>query len=316
MKVSIIVPIYNSSKYLKKCLDSLVSEEDKDMEFILINDGSTDSSEDIINLYHDSRIRYFKQDNRGIGATRNRGIKLARGEYIGFLDSDDYIEKNMYSMMYNHAKKNELDIVICDFYEIKNNNLNKVKLIDFPNTNLNNYPNLLMDIQLGPCNKIYKGELLDSNSYFPENLKYEDTPFTAYMLSKGKCIGKLNKYLYYYVIHGDSETTTVDKRVFDIFEICDILRSNLGNNKYIESSLNDLIIYLITKYTISMRYVKNKKLRNDFINQAFDYLNNNIKDYKKSNYMKNRNILKRVIEENIYLTKIYCNLYTMLKNVK
>lgn len=316
IKVSVIVPIYNSSLYLRKCLDSLVNQTLKDMEFILINDGSTDDSEKIIKTYKDKRIKYFKQENSGIGKTRNKGIKEARGEYIGFLDSDDYIEPNTYLNMYNEAKKRNLDIIICGYYQELNHETKDVNLVNFSDTSLDNNPNLLMDIPLSPWNKLYKKSIFDEKSYFPEGLKYEDTPFVAYMFSRAEKIGKLNEKLFHYVIHESSQTTVVDEKVFDIFKICDILINNLGNNINIKSSLDDLVVYLITKYTISMRYVDDKKMRNEFINQAFDYLNTKLNNFRNTNYLKNRNILKRIIEENKTFTKVYCNLYVMLKNVK
>ena len=313
MKLSIIVPVYNSEKYLKKCLDSLINEKMREIEFILINDGSTDNCEKIIKSYKDPRIRYFKQKNLGVSIARNRGIKEAKGEYIGFLDSDDYIENNTYSIMYNYAILNDLDVVVCDYFEENNNKTNIINLLDFKITCLNDSPNILMDIPLGPCNKIYKKEIFDDNSFFPVNLKYEDTPFVAHMFKNAKKIGKLNKSLYHYVIHSGSETTIVDKRVFDIFKISDILLADLGDNMNIKSSLEDLIIYLITKYTISMRYIKDKKIRNDFIAEAFNYLENNIQNYKKSNYFKNRFIFKKIIEQNKVMTKLYCLLYINVK---
>ena len=315
IKVSVIVPIYNSALYLKKCLDSLINQDLFDMEFILINDGSTDDSKEIIKKYNDKRIIYLEQKNLGIGAARNKGIDLASGEYIGFLDSDDYVENNMYSLMYNYAKENNLDIAICDFYNEINNKKNIIKHKNFDITSLNNSPNLLLDIPLGPCNKIYKKKIFDKKSYFPINLKYEDTPFVAYMLSRAKRIGKLNLPLYYYVVHSSSQTTIVDEKVFDIFKICDLIINDVSN-KNIKSSVDDLVIYLITKYTISMRYIKNKDFRNNFIDEAFLYLNKNIANFKKSNYFKNRSIVKRIIEKNKSLTKFYCSTYVLLKNVK
>lgn len=315
IKVSVIVPIYNSEKYLKKCLDSLVNQTLKEMEFILINDGSTDASEDIITSYHDKRIKYFKQENMGIGATRNRGIKEAKGEYIAFLDSDDYMELDAFLEMYKEASKRNLDIILGDFYQEEDNQEELIKLIDFSDTSLLKSPNLLMDIPLAPWNKLYKRNLIEDCS-FPINLKYEDTPFVAKMFSKANRIGKINKPFTHYVIHSKSETTTIDKRVFDILKISDILLKDLGDNKNIRSYVEDLIIYLITKYTISMRYVKDKNLRNSFIDEAFNYLNNNVSNYKNSNYFKQRNILKRIIETNKTLTKLYCSSYIMFKNVK
>lgn len=312
VKVSVIVPIYNSEKYLKKCIDSLINQTLKDIEFILINDGSTDSSDEIIRSYKDERIKYFKRSNHGIGATRNFGIDHSNGEYIGFLDSDDYVEPDMYEKMYNECINKKLDIVICDHFIENNKNNSVMKFIDFKTTNLEEMPNLLLDINLAPWNKIYSRKLLSSDTYYPIGVKYEDTPWVALMMSKASKIGKLNEPLYHYIIHENSQTTVIDERVFDIFKITDLLL-DLRNNKKIKSAVEDLIIYLITKYTISQRYLKNKKNRDKFIDYAFKYLNKNIPNFKKSNYFKKRNKLKGFIEKNKILTKIHCDLYSIFK---
>lgn len=313
IKVSVIVPIYNSEKYLKRCIDSLINQTLEDMEFILINDGSNDSCDDIIKSYNDKRIKYFKRTNHGIGATRNFGIDKAKGEFIGFLDSDDYVEKDMFFRMYDECIKNDLDIVVCDYCKEMSSSKEVISFSDFGITTLNDKPSLLLDINLAPWNKIYKKSLFDNNTYYPVNLKYEDTPFVALMLSKANRIGKINMPLYHYIVHGNSETTVVDERVFDIFKITDILLNDLGNNKYIKSSVDDLVIYLITTYTISQRCIKDKNLRDKFIDKAFLYLNENVPNYKKSNYFKKRNILKKVIEKNKVLTKLYCDTYVLFK---
>ena len=103
--ITIIVPIYNSEKYLKKCIDSLVNQTKKELEIILINDGSTDNSEKIIKEYKDDRIKYIKNENQGIGITRNEGIAKAQGKYLMFIDSDDYLEKNTCELLFNKAEK-------------------------------------------------------------------------------------------------------------------------------------------------------------------------------------------------------------------
>ena len=313
VKVSVIVPIFNSEKFLKRCIDSLINQTLDDMEFILINDGSTDSSEKIINSYDDSRIKYFKRSNHGIGATRNFGIDHSKGEYIGFLDSDDYVESDMYEKMYNECINKDLDIVICDHFIEKGNDSNILKFVDFGVTCLNDMPNLLLDINLAPWNKIYSRNIFSSDTYYPVGVKYEDTPWVALMMSRANKIGKLNEPLYHYIVHDNSQTTVIDERVFDIFKITDILLDNLGDNKYIKSSVDDLVIYLITKYTISQRYLKNKKSRDRFIDYAFDYLNRKIPDFKKSNFFKNRNRLKGFIEKSKFLTKIHCDSYSIFK---
>lgn len=311
VKVSVIVPIYNSEKYLKRCIDSLVSQTLTEMEFILINDGSTDSSDSIINSYSDSRIKYFKRSNHGIGATRNFGIEHSSGDFIGFLDSDDYVEPDMFEKLYNKCVHDNLDIAICDFYK-ESSNVEEVVFNDFGITDLNSNPNLLMDINLAPWNKLYRKSVC-SNVLYPVGVKYEDTPWVAKAMSNASRIGKLNECLYHYIVHNNSETTVVDNRVYDIFKITDILLSDLGSNEYLKDSVNDLVIYLITKYTVSQRYLKSKKERDKFIDYAFVYLNKNIPDFKNANYFKNREFLKGLVEKSKFLTKLHCDLYAFLK---
>ena len=110
-KVSLVVPIYNSSKYLNKCIDSLVNQSLKDIEIILINDGSTDKSANVINEYNDKRIKYISKKNEGNGKTRKRGIREATGKYIAFVDSDDYVERNLVELVYKIAEENNCDFV-------------------------------------------------------------------------------------------------------------------------------------------------------------------------------------------------------------
>ena len=121
IKVSVIVPIYNAEKYLEQCLDSIVNQTLKDIEIILIDDGSTDGSAEICKKYlGDERVTYFRKENEGLAAARDDGMKLAQGEYIGFVDSDDWIEADMYEKMYLAAKSNDSDIVFCNCMQNEN----------------------------------------------------------------------------------------------------------------------------------------------------------------------------------------------------
>ena len=119
-KISLIVPVYNTSKYLRKCLDSLITQTYKDIEIIVINDGSIDNSEEIIKLYRDKRLKYISKKNEGIGKTRNLGIENATGNYIAFVDSDDYLDKNFCKKMIKKADEDNCDIVICNYFEDRN----------------------------------------------------------------------------------------------------------------------------------------------------------------------------------------------------
>ena len=105
VKVSVIVPIYNASKYLSRCIDSILNQTLEDIEIILINDGSTDESHEIIDKYNDTRIKYYKRKNFGIGSSRNFGISNANGEFICFVDSDDYLNSTFCEEMYNKCIK-------------------------------------------------------------------------------------------------------------------------------------------------------------------------------------------------------------------
>lgn len=125
-KISLIVPVYNTSKYLRKCLDSLITQTYKDIEIIVINDGSIDNSEEIIKLYRDKRLKYISKKNEGIGKTRNLGIENATGNYIAFVDSDDYLDKNFCKKMIKKADEDNCDIVICNYFEDRNDKLKKI----------------------------------------------------------------------------------------------------------------------------------------------------------------------------------------------
>ena len=116
-KISVIVPVYNVELYLERCLESIVKQTLTDIQIIIVNDGSTDNSLDIIKKYaqYDDRFIVVSQENRGSSAARNKGLKIASGDFIAFVDGDDYISSEMYMTMYNSAIKNSADVVVCQF---------------------------------------------------------------------------------------------------------------------------------------------------------------------------------------------------------
>lgn len=310
-KVSLIVPIYNSQNYLEKCVKSLISQTLKDIQIILINDGSTDNSEKIIKSFDDERIVYISKNNEGIGKTRNLGIDKATGEFLAFVDSDDYLNEHFCEYMYQKAVNDDCDLVVCDFFEDRNT-LVGIKFKDFKDTNLRETPELINYINLGPCNKLYKKSLFDDKSNrFEENLKYEDAPFVVKMLVSANRIGKVNDYLTYYVIHSNSETTIRDKRMYDILEITNIIVNDLKKVNYPNDPLVSLAVMILTDYTIQQRYISDVKYRHDFINKAFKYLNNLDRKWRRCSYLKRFSSLKRYVKTSKLLTKIYCDLYNL-----
>ena len=303
--VSIIIPAYNVSKYIEKCLNSLINQTLKNVEIIVINDGSTDNTLDIIKSFKDERIKIIDlKVNKGIGNARNLGIKKAKGKYIGFVDSDDYVDKKMFETMYNKAIKEDLDLVICDFYKVIENTKEKIKIDipNFENTNIYKNPKLLLDIELCPWNKLYKSKLI-KNTTFPTSLKYEDVPFVFKALKNAKNIGKVNKYFNYYIVHDKSETTKMDEKVYDIFKILDLV-NDYNNNEY-KSEIEYLNIRALLRYTLQQRNQINKEIKYKFVDDAFKYLNKKYPNWKQNKYLNQRPFLKKIIETNKFLTKIY-----------
>ena len=182
---------------------------------------------------------------------------------------------------YEYAKKHDLDIVVCNYIQVfeSDGNQKKYSIEPFGITNIEENKELLFKINSSPWNKIFRKTLFnDKKMRFPETLKYEDFALIPILFGEAKKIGHLDEYLNYYLIRSRGETGTMDKKVFDILKILDIV------NCYYKNRLKDELEYLniekIFTYTISQRKQKDSKLRNKFINEAFTYLNNNFPSYK------------------------------------
>lgn len=321
IKVSVIVPVYNTEKYLRRCLDSLVNQTLKDIEIIVIEDSSPDNANEILKEYekkYKDKVKVFhNKTNIGIGYNRNFGIKKATGKYVLFVDSDDFVDETACEKMYEKASKDDLDLVICKFHKMleKDDDLVEIepdfKIPYFKNTNLKNNPNLLLDINLAPWNKLYKKELL-SDIRFPENLKYEDAIFVVKAMARSRKIGMVDEKLNYYLVRSKSETTSMDKRVFDIIEITKQIIVELKSHDYyndIKNYVEAMTIRNLFRYTIQQKYQKDKKEANKFIDDVFRFLNKEFPNWKRNKIWKKRNLFKRMIEGNKLLTKIYCSLF-------
>lgn len=299
--ISIIIPAYNAASYIEDCINSVISQTKKELEIIIINDGSTDNTLKIVKKYKDKRIKLFTTKNNGIGKTRNMGLKKAQGKYIFFLDSDDYIAKDAMENLYKKAIDEKADIVVGNMFRLKDDNSLTKDEINFPEGNLDNNKTQIFEIPLGPCGKLFKKDILTVN--FSEEYKYEDVPFTANAIKNSKKTIKCNDYIYYYRIHDNSETTSMDKRVFDILEI--LKQTNSFFNKSIYDELEYLNIQLLSRYNLQQKNQKDKKLAKDFLNKSFAHLNKYFPNWKKNKYLKKRNILKRIIETHKSLIKLY-----------
>lgn len=220
-KVSVIVPVYKTEKFLKKCLDSIISQTLKDIEIICVNDGSPDNSLEILNLYaaKDKRITVINQTNSGLSCCRNNGMKVATGEFISFVDSDDWINKDYLEKLYNAAEKNNADIAVCGikrthgwnwrYYlkiakeEVTENTNRKFEICDVPSRSY-------------VWNKIYRRNKLNQyNLQFVPNRCFEDLIFTPQALFYlGKLVSVPNVY-YNYRINCNSIVKTKSQKHID-----------------------------------------------------------------------------------------------------
>ena len=314
VKVSVIVPAYNAEKTIEKCLDSLLKQTLDDYEIIVINDGSTDKTSTILDNYNDSRIKIISKENGGIGKARNDGIKASIGEFVTFVDSDDYVDEKMLESYYTFAIKNDLDLVTSTY-----NKVIKGKIVPFPSIkykigNVKTSPQIINSIEYGPCAKLFKREvLIKNNILFIENKKYEDMPFVCKALLKSKLVGYLKESYYYYVINNNSETTTMDERVFDILDILKIIINDYKKEFYLKDEINYLIIDKITNYMLQKKKKKNGKVRKKFIDEGYMFLSENIKNWKSNKYYKQTSIFKRFIKNHKFALKGYCFIYGLFR---
>jgi len=313
VKVSVIVPVYNMERYLNLCLSSLVHQTFNDYEVIIINDGSTDTSLDIIKNYqkeYPNLIRFFSFENQGISKSRNYGIKVSRGKYIAFIDSDDYVDITFLEDMYNKIKKTDADICVCDYYTInEKNEVVENKLDSFGEDSILKNPQLLWKINSAPWNKLFKKNLFKNFKY--DNIKYEDLLLISKLLCESNKIVKLDKCLNYYRIRENSETTVLDRRVFDILKILDDLNNYFKKKDLFDKYYNEIEyfnIYRVTMYIIQQKYQKDKDVKNKFIEDSYSYLDINFINWRKNIYYKKRNVLKRLVESNKFLAKLYVSL--------
>lgn len=242
-KVSVIIPVFNVENYLERCLKSVINQNFKNIEIIIINDGSTDKSFDICKQFaeSDKRIILISQKNRGVSAARNAGINISTGKYLSFVDSDDFIAPDMIEFLVNNLEKNDVDIATCGMYDCYIQNNNKIKKIC--NKNKNNYGiiNLREALQeifingkvsLFIYDKLYKRELFN-NLRFSENIIYEDAEIMPKIITRASKIFYNFAPKYYYLRHENSLTSSK----FNLRDL-DIIKISKKNFEFIKNNYN------------------------------------------------------------------------------
>lgn len=278
--LSVIVPVYNTEKYIANTLDSIIDAAIDDMEIIVINDGSKDGSEAIIKEYEKDfpeLIRYIKQDNHGLGNVRNVGLKEAKGKYIASIDSDDTININFFADAVEYLENN-IDVVIYDWQSITNEGTYPTAAIDYVFNNINKYEGLLYTtIMPSTCNKIIKKSLFDELKLTYKEDKYEDLSTNPIIMLRAKTIKYINKPYYEYYIRSNSiMRSSAGLSMIDVIKFLDDRINNYKN--YINIDIEKFKFYTyswrIEEYVINQLYSIDEKDLKDFIK----HIDDNIKD--------------------------------------
>ena len=281
-KISIIVPVYNVEKYINKCLDSIINQTYKNLEILFIDDGSTDNSGKICDEYakKDKRIKVFHQPNSGVSAARNKGLDNITGDYVMFVDPDDWIELNTCEILLNEITKENNDILIFNFYK---NYKNGQQVKNFKYDYDNNTSNLSQKIQakiLAPSfdipsfnikyigftwNKLISAKIIENQRFLLENKQaiFEDGLFYYKMLEKINNIKICNYYLYHYRLLDNSLTKRINKDILDIndeiYKLLISLSKNHQKDKYYDDSLQTRIV--MNLYNAVVVYFNNNDLK-------------------------------------------------------
>lgn len=251
MKVSLIIPVYNVEKYVDKCLQSVAGQTCKDIEVIIVNDGSTDGSYKIVQKYVDANenFRCYSIENRGLGGARNYGLSKACGEYVCFLDSDDYIALECIETMLSKAEQDNSDIVICNSYDVNeagtiiSHYKNKYKK---EVTNVYEEPTILFN-RVSAWGKLYKKELFDELAFVSREW-YEDMRMTPKLFLKAERITYIENTLFYYVQRNGSimNNSKVEKNI-EIIEAFEDLTSYF-HKQGVYMQLKEALEYLIIEH--------------------------------------------------------------------
>ncbi len=298
-KISVIIPCYNVENYIEKCIDSIFEGTLKEIEVIAINDGSNDKTREILDKLQKkyNKLNIIHKENEGVSIARNIGLKKVKGEYIAFLDSDDWVDKDMYNKLYLKAKENDYDIVACDttavypnYNTIISSNIND-KTKSSEALMINSYAVL--------WNKIYKREILKGME-FKEGINFcEDVIFLYQLYPRVKRIGVIHQPLHFYLQREGSLTYTYDKKLYQLVDALDYIIDWYKKEKIFDKYINEIeytyVRYLFATFIKRLAKTKDKK---KFI-EGYEFVNKKVKDnfpkYKRNIYLKTFNA------KNVYL---------------
>ena len=324
-KVSVIIPVYNSEKYIAKCLESVINQTYKNLEIIVVNDGSKDNSQKILNEYKEKYpeiINVIEQENKGVSRTRNNSIKLAKGKYIMFIDNDDFIDEDYVETFVSEIEKDDYDAVYGG-YRRPNENDKIIKELKLKDTEWSKY------MIMAPWAKIYKKNFLIDNKieFFVGNLG-EDIYFNlkANLISKKIKVIDYVGYNWFFNTQSVSNTTQKNITQLQVYELLNSCYDMLKEEKLLEQNY-EIIKTHFTRYIVWLISYSTKKMDYKTISKEYDklfnWLEERFPDYKKNkmiNYMKPEGeifsirflVTTFLIIHKIHLGKILVYLYSKI----
>lgn len=295
MKISIILPVYNAEKTIKKCIDSIINQTFKDYKIIVINDGSTDNTLNILNSYNDERLIVINSKNKGTGNARNIALDKVDTEYITFIDADDYIDSRYLEILYNNIINYSADIACSN--RIKNKN--KIEVLDRKKS-LKYLLCLKEKYGVSVVAKLFKFSII-KDLRFDTNNHFEDIDYTINSFLNSKKVVYNKRKLYYITNLPSSRSKYIG---IDRLEACKNMENKIKNEA--NFLYNDFIVYsMLNAIAIYNSMILNNKIDNDLYINITTYIKNNIKYVIKSNY----NIIKKI---QIYIFNYNKKLYNII----
>ncbi|MDB5162507.1 MAG: hypothetical protein JWN28_114 [Candidatus Saccharibacteria bacterium] len=303
-EVSIVVPVYGVEKYLQKCIDSLVNQTFNNIEIILVDDGSRDSSGEICDrnaLLHPTLIKVLHQKNTGLGGARNAGIKMASGRYTMFVDSDDFLRSDTVEIAYGAISTNDVDMVAFGIHFINENN--RIIKSSFDGTIFNQKINLSTNKRIllnspSAWNKIYKTNLFSSNDiWFPARAWHEDLRTTLKIYAAIDSVVYIQEHLYYYVQRNDSITHNVDvERNKDILDAIDDIEEYFkDNNLFIEYYDELEYITILNMYNAASARVALIDPKNHLLSEFRERILSDFPEYRNNKYIRDLSIRQKTL---------------------
>lgn len=295
MKVSVIVPVYNVEKYIIKCLESVKRQSFDNFECLIIDDGSKDNSIELAEKYikDDNRFKIYHKENGGLSDARNYGINLSKGEYLFFLDSDDYIADTLLADAYQMAKKYDSDIVCFDmmyvYEDCRDNGISSGG--DFEVTSYQENKSLIF-INNSANNKLYKRTFLEDKRFI-KGMWYEDLAVVPTWLARANNVSHVGKALYYYVQRSGSISHSADERIFDIYKAIDMNKKalDLSDNDLSDLYFNDCLVMT----TLRIREIADTKMRQEFYRKNIKLLEKGYPEWYESIKARNCSFKQKIV---------------------